>query len=76
MSDFVGFKDGKVFVDDKYLEAVFLRRPKDKWGVIISLRLPDGEKEEYGIYWCANEEEAKKRLDSFMAQYSNVISIE
>ena len=76
MSNFVGFKDGKTFVHDKYLEAVFLRKPKDKWGVIISLRLPDGGKVEYGICWCANEEEAKKRLDSFMAQYSNVNSIE
>ena len=60
MSNFVGFKDGKIFVDDKYLEAVFLRKLKDKWGVIISLRLPNGEKSEYSMCSCANEEEAKK----------------
>ena len=70
-----GFKDGKMFVDDKYLEAVFVRKSKDKWGVIISLRLPNGEKSEYSMCSCANEEEAKKRLDSFMAQYTGVMYV-
>ena len=72
MSNFVGFKDGRTFVFDEHIEAVKLTKVSNRWSIIIYLRYPDGEKSEYTICSETSEQEAKARLDSFMAQYSNV----
>ncbi len=76
MSNFVGFKDGKSFVLDEHIEAVRLAKVSNGWSIIIYLRYPDGGKSEYTIYRGTSESETKTRLDSFMAQYSNVKHIE
>ena len=76
MSNFVGFKDGRTFVLDEHIEAVRLAKVSNGWSIIIYLRYPDGGKSEYPICSETSESEAKARLDSFMAQYSNVKQIE
>ena len=76
MSNFVGFKDGKTFVFDEHIEAVRLREVHNQWDITVHLRYPNAEKSEYLIYRGTSESEAKTRLDSFMAQYSNVKYIE
>ena len=72
MSNFVGFKGGKSFVLDEHIEAVRLAKVSNGWSIIIYLRYPDGGKSDYTICRETSESEAKARLDSFMAQYSNV----
>ena len=76
MGNFVGFKDGRTFVNDEHLEAVRVNTVGNEWVVTVYLRYPNGEKSEYGIYRGASEAEAKTRLDSFMAIYSSVTYIE
>ena len=72
MSDFVGFKNGSIYVLDEYLEAAMIRLRDCKWEVVVILRFPDGSSEEYIMRECGNQSEAQTCLNHFMKRYENV----
>ena len=72
---FIGFKDGKTYVNDEHIEAVSIGNANDQWTVDVFLRYPDGSRQAYPIYECTNELAAKDCLNAFLSHLDSVITI-